>query len=70
MIQSLHHGWIITGMCLYFLRLTRLQASVSLRVPKYGQILEFINFTVLLLAFLLCLSSKRLCVLDLLLTRH
>ncbi|KIM33297.1 hypothetical protein M408DRAFT_326068 [Serendipita vermifera MAFF 305830] len=30
-----------------------------LRVPKYGQILEFLNFTVLLLAFLLCLSSKR-----------
>ena len=29
-----------------------------LRVPKYGAILEFCNFAVLLLLFLLCLSSK------------
>jgi hypothetical protein len=46
-------------MCFYFLRFARLQAPVSLRVPKYGQILEFLNFTILLLTFLLCLSSKR-----------
>lgn len=30
-----------------------------LRVPKYGQILEFLNFTLLLLTFLLCLSNKK-----------
>ncbi|KAG8817003.1 hypothetical protein FRC18_000730 [Serendipita sp. 400] len=30
-----------------------------LRVPKYGQILEFISFTMLLLTFLLCLSNKK-----------
>ncbi|PVF95960.1 hypothetical protein CPB86DRAFT_763124 [Serendipita vermifera] len=30
-----------------------------LRVPKYGQILEFINYTILLLTFLLCLSNKK-----------
>ena len=29
-----------------------------LRVPKYGAILEFINFGALLFLFLLCLSSK------------
>lgn len=30
-----------------------------LRVPKYGAILEFLNFAVLLSLFLLALSSKR-----------
>ena len=29
-----------------------------LRVPFYGAILEFLNFAVLLLTFVLCLSSK------------
>ncbi|KAI0077860.1 hypothetical protein K474DRAFT_1661071 [Panus rudis PR-1116 ss-1] len=31
-----------------------------LRVPKYGAILEFLNFTALLLTFLLCLSNRDL----------
>ncbi|KAM5537199.1 hypothetical protein V8D89_009132 [Ganoderma adspersum] len=31
-----------------------------LRVPRYGAILEFINFALLLTAFLLCLSTKNL----------
>lgn len=29
-----------------------------LRVPKYGAILEFLNFAALMMLFLLCLSSK------------
>ena len=34
-----------------------------LRVPRYGAILEFINFALLLTTFLLCLSStcRRFC---------
>lgn len=32
-----------------------------LRVPKYGVILEFLNFTILLLTFFLCLSSGSDC---------
>ena len=31
-----------------------------LRVPKYGAILEFLNFALLLTTFLLCLSSTTL----------
>ena len=30
-----------------------------LRVPKYGAILEFLNFAVLLIVFVLCVSSER-----------
>ena len=36
----------------------------SLRVPKYGAILEFLNFAVLLILFVLCLSSERSSVLS------
>lgn len=34
------------------------KVRLRLRVPKYGAILEFLNFTMLILTFLLCLSSK------------
>ena len=35
-----------------------------LRVPKYGAILEFLNFALLLTTFLLCLSSPSSALLD------
>ena len=30
-----------------------------LRVPKYNAILDFLNFTILLVVFVLCMSSER-----------
>lgn len=34
--------------------------TLRLRVPKYGAILEFFNFSILLLTFVLCLSSTHI----------
>jgi hypothetical protein len=47
-----HYRYVVTFVANHLLNVIR-----RLRVPYYGAILEFLNFVVLLLAFVLCLSS-------------
>ncbi len=57
----MHPGSIIIGMFIHFHPQPNLDLFVfSLRVPRYGAILEFLNFTCLLVTFILCLFCKPL----------
>jgi hypothetical protein len=58
MIIVLHHSSTIIGPLLPSRVNDFLNIFRRLRVPYYGAILEFLNFAMLLLTFVLCLSRK------------
>ena len=68
MIAGMPLGSIIIGVVLHLCHCHIIVIVVSLsrlRVPRYGAILEFLNFAFLLVAFVLCLSCKCLLLLSL-----